>query len=394
MSPDSKTADPAVRQRASAHLSRREAILLTTSGCLGGLLGSLVYIRPFSAKSAKIVAASDAAPLRLHQYFPALNFTLSHNDRILLLEKLRLRPEMSASDLLHWLRIFATGPLSNGFLSESRTVLEDLTDSERLGRRFEGENSLVATPFGARYVIANNASNASRSRVAHAQQPLAVFGELGVRLARPLRLQEKSSHILSLLEDCLSNLQLREVRGKDVEWAATASILYLPPQTSWKNRWGETIRLEDLAAYLLDLPLSGCSCCGTHVLASLAILAQAQRTSCVMREAMMDRVTQKLKTFSDTLQRTQHPDGSWASDWSGDRATPDTDPRISLLVTGHLLEWQILLPPQLQTSPVSLSRALRYLARVATRAGESDVINAYCPFSHAAKVLLHWPPQL
>lgn len=194
-----------------------------------------------------------------------------------------------------------------------------------------------------------------------------------------------------LIRDCLQNFQLREVSDVEPEWATTAIALYLPPISSWKNRWGDWVTLDGLARFLLRRQQGGSACVGTHALFAGAVLAQMHRRfSLLSAETAAGLDALFAKTVS-SLTRAQRPDGSWGGDWSGGRSAHAESSELALLVTGHVLESLMYIPPHHRVPDDVAARGLGFLLKAVEAASESDVASHYCPYSHAARVLLNWP---
>jgi hypothetical protein len=307
--------------------------------------------------------------------------------------KIRLRPDMSFGALLHWLRVFGTGPLAAANRVQVADVLEDLTHVEKLERRFGARSALMRTPYGLRYSFTDPRSPTSlQERVRHAYQPLAVFAELGIPTNCPLVTPDRVGTVAELIRDCLQNFQLRDVEDIEPEWACAAIALYLPPVTNWQNRWGDPITFDELTRFLLRrLPQAGAACAGTHALFTAAVLMQMHQRFSLLNSSTVARLDDLFATTTAALARAQRPDGSWGGDWSGRGSLYAESTDLALLVTGHVLEALMYAPPDHRVRDEVVARALKFSLKAIEAASEADVANGYCPYSHVARVLLHWP---
>ena len=61
-----------------------------------------------------------------------------------------------------------------------------------------------------------------------------------------------------------------------------------------------------------------------------------------------------------------------------------------LLVTGHQLEWLALAPDEVQPPRETVIRAAQWLARTLTEMDQKDLVDAYGPYTHAARALCLW----
>lgn len=309
-------------------------------------------------------------------------------------DKIRLRPDMSFGGLLHWLRVFGTGAQAAEYRAEVVDVLGDLVDAERLKRRFDARSSLLQTPYGMRYSFTDPRSpTSSPEQGRHAYQPLAVLAELGVPTDFPLATPDRDGTVADLIRDCLQNFQLREVADVEPEWATIAIALYLPPISSWRNRWGDRVTLDGLARFLLRQRVTESACVGTHALFAAAVLAQMHRRFSLLGAEAVDGLDGLFAATVSALARAQRPDGSWGGDWSGPGSPHAESTELAVLVTGHVLESLMYLPPQHRVSDEAVARGLGFLLKAIEAASDSEVASHYCPYSHAVRVLLNWPAR-
>jgi hypothetical protein len=330
-------------------------------------------------------------PVEIRSYFPATACPLSRESQTEVARKLGNRECTSYSDVLHWLRL-CEGPLPRRGAAAG-AVVSDLVDSGGLERRFRAPSALVRTPYGVRYLTAKTTDSAElrRSRGLHAYQTPAVFGEVGVPSMVAVRAGDYKGSVADLVRDCLLNFQLREVTSFEPEWAVTALALYLPPVRSWRNRWGEQVSFDGIAEFLVGRDISRYACEGTHLLSALGFLIQADEQFSILSRRAAGRVVDVCRRIGrETLASLQRPDGSWGSDWAGGDSGVPPQPWHSVHITGHLMECQILLPPDLQAPAGCLGRALNYLAQAVAETDAQDMARAYCPYSHAGRVVLRW----
>lgn len=377
-----------MRPGADIKITRRKALGVLATGTLACAGGYVLVRRHYPPPPG----TTPALPRKLACRYPPGTCPLGPEQRQAIRQKLRLKQGASFGSLLHWLRVFGTGPETPAHGQEVRALLAEIMDAGRLMLRYKSESPLVRTAQGMRYIFSNARSRPPRpERGSHAYQALSVFAELGLPLSHPLIPAEGAGRVSDLFHDCLLNIQLRDVSDMEPEWAAVAIALYLPPTSAWQNRWGERLTLSDLADYLLGRPPEHSSCAGTHLLFDLAALLQVHRQCTVLSRSAASRVEDFMAVMAATAERTQRPTGSWGPEWHGRAALYPDSPSTTLLVTGHLLEGLTYLPPQHQIRPGVANKALAFLARELEAADDTAVAADYCPYSHAARVLLHCP---
>jgi hypothetical protein len=380
-----------VRPRAE-RLSRRRSVELLLGGSVAALTGWRVWTRAGNQRGVFSIPIRRV-PVEVVSYFPPARCALSRDAGVRIAEKLRMREDMSYSDVLHWLRVFAGQGSTRCPAGQAENVLGDFTDSWRLGRRFGAPSALVRTPHGARYLTAPASApvESRRGRALHAYQTPAVFGEIGVASDLAIRVGETTRSVAELVSDCLLNFQLREVSEFEPEWATTVLALYLPPVDSWDNRWGERVTFDSIASFLVERDIGRFSCQGTHLLSALGLLLQVNRRFSLLSRVVAQKVADVCQRLSQTtLPDRLQADGSWGSDWTGDDPHIAVKPWHAVHITGHILECQILLRPEHQAPAACLERSLLFLAQAMSEVTASDVARAYCPYSHAGRVLLRW----
>jgi hypothetical protein len=110
-----------------------------------------------------------------------------------------------------------------------------------------------------------------------------------------------------------------------------------------------------------------------------------------VRAEALRYVEEKAKTVA----ANQCGDGSWGLDWYKVRPARETPRAASppdempLIVTGHLLEWMMMLPEEMRPPRGVISRGAGWaLAALAARQGDPDWVRKnYCPVVHATRAV-------
>jgi hypothetical protein len=180
-------------------------------------------------------------------------------------------------------------------------------------------------------------------------------------------------------------------------WTALAYALYLPPGRSWLNRYGERTSFDEVVTDLLRRPLDRSVCAGTHLVYTLTVLARVDQQGAIVSEPVRERLWRRLRQALDATLATQEPDGSWPVDWNRsllegsepDRFSPDSSQlQNRLLATSHLAEWLLYLPDELAVPDSCLRRAGWWLYEQLRVASPDQLRENFCPYAHAARVLL------
>lgn len=314
----------------------------------------------------------------------------------------------SISAILHALHLFSDSESTPGEalpgIAEMRSVMLDDTICMKW---YGGRHSLVRTRYGARFVDVSATKTGTEAQ-AHRDQALAVLGEIGVPLAARLSTVEGSVALADVLSDAVANYS----PDQEIEWTAMAFGRYLPPANSWTNKFGLTHNFDSLATVLMQRPPYAASCGGTHLLYALALILRADDQYSLLSADVRTSVRSLLRRAVEAIEMTQEASGAFSLNWS-QALSPSSDPgeeQISetldkwrwivqapatissqpLLITGHHLEWLLILPLEFEVNREMCRRAALYLLDQLNQASQSDVERAYCPLVHAAFVLRHF----
>jgi hypothetical protein len=226
----------------------------------------------------------------------------------------------------------------------------------------------------------------------HNDQLLATFAELGLPLSRTIALPNNGEGAISdLLADSMASFSLSR---KELEWTALSYALYSRGWESWRNKFGETFTFDDLTRALLNRPLEGLSCAGTHLLYALCTMRQIDEQRHFLTDEIRTRLRARIDDELRVLQRTQLADGSWGLRWYDEDAertsevTSNTDALVpKMLVTSHHLEWITLLPSEEGLPAGSVSRAVRFLDGAVRTVDQSTLVTNFCPYVHSLKAI-------
>jgi len=302
------------------------------------------------------------------------------------------RDASSVSLCLHVLRVHGLdGRFSGGNLPSGRSILELLTD-RKAGQAYFGEPVLFRTRGGARYPTGSSTSTMKWEET-HRDQVLAALAELGIPLSQPLKLDDDMLTLRDVLRDSMGSFHLHQ---DELVWTALAYGLYLPPQHSWCNRFGDRTSFDDLVAELIHRPLDKASCAGTHLVYTLIILARVDQQEPFLTRSAREGLWQHLQRVLRLVVAKQRPEGSWSGDWYQELLEGPADPgrpsntsnwTYQLVTTSHMAELLLYLPAELQVPKQCLERSGSWLYEQLRAASPESVRDNFCPFSHAACVV-------
>jgi hypothetical protein len=205
-----------------------------------------------------------------------------------------------------------------------------------------------------------------------------------------MQLREGTATVRQLAESALRDFNLSR---HEYEWTAIAYARYGFPLKRWKNKFGETISVDDLVDLLLEKPPGVGPCNGLHRLEALVVLYRADEQAHVLSLGTRKKMLQYMQQMSALLVESQTDAGYWTRNWpQGAAGQNDEKATIydKLLVTGHQLEWLALAPEAVQPPRESIVRAGRWTLKTILEMSDKDLAEHYGPFSHAARALSLW----
>jgi hypothetical protein len=388
-----------------AVLNLATAALLATMGLLSlraltskSVLAPLVYPSSPSVLQQRVVSPPPLRPVPLVQYKPARAqksallaeatgwLRAKSRDEAVIIHALRLRNIAK--------RTLQETPYAKFYDSLLDAVLDD-TKYQQIAAGFP---VLYDTPYGAGYRKRATAAWAYAGPdfiggIPHVDKVLSTLGELGVPLQTNIVTHDGSRLTLAaVLEDSLN----RWKPERESEWSLIAYCDYLPTQRNWLSADGKTRSVDNVLETMLRRKITG-ACFGTHRLYSLAkACAKSHRAPGYFDPSLIREVEEQLRQLSRHLTMTQHPAGYWDPDRAGVPSTswsagtnPD-DPRLRLVVTGHMLEWFAIADSTIRPPFQIIRRAVLFVEDELRRRPEAYYDSQYLPAAtHAIRALFN-----
>lgn len=227
----------------------------------------------------------------------------------------------------------------------------------------------------------------------HTNDLVATLAEIGTPLDTPLVMRDGQAQVSDLLATALGRAHAEQL---EIEWTAIAYARYVFPQPGWKNKYGEKLDVEQLVDRLVSQPPELGPCNGLHRLEALVVLNRADDEYKALRPKTKLKLLLYLKRASNSLVASQTADGFWTRHWprgtSAATVSKDNPATLhdKLLVTGHHLEWLALAPDEVQPPRETVIRAAQWLARTLVEMDQKELLDAYGPYTHAARSLCLW----
>lgn len=277
-------------------------------------------------------------------------------------------------------------------------ILDVLTAETRY---FNGQKIYIETPTGLRCLTQEPAyRHVQPERQTHPCQLLCEFAKQGIPRDHKIIANGATYSVADCVADLSANLALET---DEPEWGCIALICYLPPTKSWTDKNQHVVTFDAIAGCLMRQPTGSRrvqGCFGIHRLEGLAMLARADETYSLLSSEMRTRVRSHLSSTVERLLSSQSADGSWDA-WSHMPAesrprsrqieqNPETASEVAgrALVVSHHVHWMLMLAPKMQPANDTYRRAAHFLVNAVASATDNDILRYYCPYSHAAKVLV------
>jgi len=301
-----------------------------------------------------------------------------------LLEQLASPANWHPSRALHVMR-----PLryhrSEALSSRVPTILSAFLDDGRAREQF-GDSVAVSTRWGLRYPTrqVGRVAQSSVGNESHRDQTLAALAELGLAPRTRILAADGTYSLEDVLKDSLAGFHLDQ---KELAWTVAAFAALLQSR-AWTNRFGERCDFDRVTKELLRRGYEEGSCGGTHGLQTLTLVLLRDQRFPVLSQPVRDLLTAELRRCAEMIEQTQSADGSWSENWSHPAKGNSTKDGSRLVVTSHLTEWILLLPPGARPANRCLEAAVAWLLRRVRDDKKWDIETDFCPLSHAALVLL------
>jgi hypothetical protein len=263
-------------------------------------------------------------------------------------------------------------------------------------QHYAGENTPPLFYFGRDGVGVRSYDDRLTDRATssfHTDDLLATLAETGTPLETTLHLRDGEARVEDLLKTSLRRFHREQL---EYEWTAIAYARYVFPQREWRNKFGERIDVDGLVAEILSHPPQLGPCNGLHRLEALVVLYRADEQYHALSPQTKLRMLAYMKRASHALVEAQTAEGYWTRQWPSGagalKAAKADVPSLhdKLLVTGHHLEWLALAPEEVQPPRETIIRAAQWLARTLIEMDEKDLLEAYGPYTHAARALCLW----
>lgn len=334
-------------------------------------------------------------PLRIEPQYdrPAV---VSSEQLVAVLHQLKPRlrgPQPKINHVDHALRFWGVEAVFDDPDCLSGVEMRELLLDHRRFREAWGpdeEPFLIPDTRGIRVRIMDGDSTAS-----HVDHTLAGLAEVGTPLDYPVMTPDGEKPLQMILEQSLREFSLNQ---QEYEWSTLAYALYLPHANKWRSSEGQEITFDRLADRIMRQRLAQGVCRGNHRLHALVMLLRVNDQQKILSGQGRQRVTEYLQDVTRRLVKSQSAEGYWDHTWPGieregepsDRSSDFAPQADQILVTGHVLEWWSLSPPEILPEDQVIERAGQWLTTTITQLTPAQVRKQYTFLSHAGRALSLW----
>ncbi len=229
----------------------------------------------------------------------------------------------------------------------------------------------------------------------HVDHTLAGLAEVGTPLDYPVITSKGERRLRDILMNALGDFSLNQT---EYEWSALAFALYLPPAEHFYSSEGQKITFDMLAERIMRQRLVQGVCRGNHRLHALVVLLRVDEQVPILSDSGRMRIIDYLQDVTRRFVENQNSEGyferRWpGSEWDGPQRKPEkkSDQLVDrLLVTGHVMEWWSLAPPDVQPPREVVVKAGQWLCQTIEGLSDRQVKSHYTFLSHAGRALALW----
>lgn len=349
-----------------------------------GLL--LLFVRPSKlASSPHPTSICRVSPLRLWDN-ERIEVDLSPDRVHAALARVAQHDYLRWNQLTHGLRLW--GPDADGPGKWTGKSMLDVIDSAEESQRAFGFAPHLLNRNGLHF--GHRIVEEKPQGEKHLDETVATLGEIGIPSDRPIRVWDQTATVADGVRAAMSNFSL----DQELDFTPVVFALYLPPQRTWTNKFGETFSFDAMCQRMCERPLGEGNCGGCHRMYSLAMVLAADRQHEILSGVSRRNVRSKLLQALDALRRSQRADGSWDALWFDPaKAAPEKDLEGKIMATGHTLEWMAIAPRDIIDDPKMVSRACEALLKLVLAAPRESLRDDYNYYTHAASALKLWSPR-
>ncbi|HUG90132.1 MAG TPA: hypothetical protein VML55_04830 [Planctomycetaceae bacterium] len=164
------------------------------------------------------------------------------------------------------------------------------------------------------------------------------------------------------IADMVRHAQWEASTRDEPTWTLWALSHYLPPGTTWENKYDQRWSLESLVRLQVNETFERAACGGTHAGFALARALDKHRQTGRPPSGVWIDADQKVRRYLETARAYQNSDGTFSTSYFQSR-TSSSDFATRLQTSGHTLEFVVAALPAERLREDWVRRAVERLAR-------------------------------
>jgi hypothetical protein len=208
----------------------------------------------------------------------------------------------------------------------------------------------------------------SKSGQGHEDQWLGYIAQTGVSPEEPIIVAGKTFKF----GDLLTQAQWDVYEGMEASWTLMALSVYVPADTTWSNKNGETWSVERLIEMEARADLAASPCGGSHRMSGIAMALNRRLEDGGDLTGGWKTADDKVQECIQKAREHQQPDGTFSTNyWIRPSTSPDAALRLN--TTGHTLEFLTLATSDAQLREPWIRRAAVELCNLLDQTRELPV---------------------
>lgn len=194
----------------------------------------------------------------------------------------------------------------------------------------------------------------------HQDQFVSEMVQWGLPPSTPFKVNGKDYRFEDFLRH--STMRASLTRKQELSWAVIIVAQHHGTNYTWKNKFGETLSVEDMVRYEMNEPFEPAACGGTHRLFGITWAYYLHRQNGGQKTGVWKEAAEYLENYKNMARKHRCPDGAFSTQFIfKPENVPDPEQRIR--TTGHVLEWLALYLPDNELKSEWMQEAAHALVR-------------------------------
>ncbi|HLN30394.1 MAG TPA: hypothetical protein VK395_21810 [Gemmataceae bacterium] len=173
----------------------------------------------------------------------------------------------------------------------------------------------------------------------HQDQFIAELAQWGMPADRKFLVDGTEYHYMDFVRNAQARSRITgATERQELSWTVLVVGQYVDTEASWKNQYGEQLRMEDLLRYELNEPMDKAACGGTHRLFDLCWVHYLHLKHGGKTTGIWKDVADNTVKYEQLARQYQNPDGSFSTSFFNGPGE-ERDKQLQINTTGHIFEF-------------------------------------------------------